>query len=542
MRRWRRWTLRTRLAVTASVLTAVALVAANGAGLVLLKSYLMDRVDQQLATGVWAGPLDKAAVSRLVREASEVSQDAVIGGSAALDGRFGSRSHLYMVGNDGSVRGLPGGQGAAGPRLPAPAELAEHSGKGPFSVPGQDGGADWRLSVQTSDDGATHLVVAVSLANVDATFRRLLVIDAVVMSVVLGVLSAAAWFLVRVGLRPLTRMETIADGIAGGDFARRVEDADPHTEPGRLGLALNAMLARVEDEITARRESEARLRRFLSDVSHELRTPLTTIRGFAELRRRSGVPDEALARIEAEAARMGVLVDDLLQLARLDERPELRFAPVDLLEVAADLVRDLHIRQPARTVRLTALDEDEPLFEPVVLDGDDLRLRQAVSNLLANAVRHTPPDAAVTVRVGFAAPARLRPAVSGAGRPLPVDVPVAVVEVADEGPGVPDTHAPHVFDRFFRGTSATGGGGGSGLGLAITAALADAHGGRVELVVGDVELAESANVSAHRGGSATPLAPSPRAPVPAAASPGATFRLLLPARVAGPDDSQAPLS
>jgi hypothetical protein len=199
-------------------------------------------------------------------------------------------------------------------------------------------------------------------------------------------------------------MEATADAIAAGDFRRGVEGTDPHTEPGRLGRAMNAMLGRVEAEISRRTASEQRLRRFLADASHELRTPLTSIRGFAELSRRGGDRTDALRRIEAEAARMGVLVEDLLLLARLDESRELQRRPVDLLELAADLVRDLHARSPGRDVRLAG-----PI-RPVVVPGDPLRLRQVLGNLLANADRHTPPDARITVRVDALAPARLGPA------------------------------------------------------------------------------------------------------------------------------------
>ena len=177
--------------------------------------------------------------------------------------------------------------------------------------------------------------------------------------------------------------------------------ADPHTESGRLGTALNVML-------DARSASERRLRRFLADASHELRTPLTSIQGFAELYRRGGAPpgpalDEAMGRIEGEVSRMRLLVNDLLLLARLDEERPLDRHPVDLLAVAADTVRDAHVRVPTRFVRLAGLDDSAETFEPVTVLGDESRIRQVVTNLVANALQHTPDDCSVVVRVGAAA-------------------------------------------------------------------------------------------------------------------------------------------
>src|SRR5206468_804475 len=181
----------------------------------------------------------------------------------------------------------------------------------------------------------------------------LALINAAVSAIVLVLIALAAGMVVRVGLRPLTRMEETAAEIAGGDLSRRVADADPHTESGRLGSALNTMLSRIEAAVADRAESERRLRQFLADAAHEIRTPLTSIQGFAELYRRGGAPpgpalDEAMGRIEADVSRMRLLVNDLLLLARLDEERPLERARVDLLAVAADAVRDAHVRVPAR--------------------------------------------------------------------------------------------------------------------------------------------------------------------------------------------------
>ncbi|NGO14592.1 HAMP domain-containing histidine kinase [Streptomyces sp. HC44] len=497
-RHWRHWTLRARLALAATGLAALALLAANATGLVLLENYLINRVDRNLAAdgskGSGGAPPDAAAQELFAQRLGRAEDEATF--LTFLAERFGGEFRIYVYSGAGNTRtGIPQAPEGPDPRLPERDALAARDGD-VFTVPGESG-ADWRVSVH--DAGESLMVTAVSLADVEETTDRLLLIDALVMTMVLALLAGVATLVVRGGLRPLTRMEATADAIAAGDFRRRVDGTDPHTEPGRLGWAMNAMLGRVEREIAARTASEQRLRRFLADASHELRTPLTSIRGFAELSRRGGDRTDALRRIEAEAARMGVLVEDLLLLARLDEQRDLEQRPVDLLELAADVVRDLHARSPERDVCLTGA------MRPVVVEGDPLRLRQVLANLLANAERHTPAGARITVRVDVAAPGGLGPAVAAAGDPLPSVVPAALVEVADTGPGVPVEHAPYVFERLYRADTARsrdgrgdgGSGGGSGLGLSIVAALAGAHGGRVDL---------------------------------AADRPGAVFRLLLPLR------------
>ncbi|MEO3753443.1 HAMP domain-containing sensor histidine kinase [Streptomyces sp. B6B3] len=483
----RRLTLRTRLVLITAVLCSLGLLAANAAGLVLLRTYLMDRVDAQFTDGSEAGRLGSGDGLNAAELADLIRTD--LADNLLLNERFGQEVRLYLFDDAGELlASLPATPTTPDPELPGPEELADRVGEGPFTVGGRGvGGHDWRVHVRESSDGGL-VVSAASLAEVDSTLNRLLVIDAVVTGVVVLLLGLAGAWMIRLGLRPLTRMEATAGEITAGDLARRVPgaDSDPRTESGRLGQAMNAMLDRVEAEVTARRRSERRLRRFLSDASHELRTPLTSIRGFAELSRRGGDRDEALVRIEAEARRMGVLVEDLLLLARLDQRPRLDRGPVDLLELAADVVGAVRVQAPDRDVSLTGRDGPP---EPVTVLGDALRLRQVVSNLLANALRHTPPDASITVRVGRAA-AAAGAAPSG-----------AVVEVSDTGPGIPPEHVPHVFDRRYRVPRAGGAAGdgheatareareapeaelgaGLGLGLSIASALTAAHGGRIEL-------------------------------------------------------------
>ncbi len=318
-------------------------------------------------------------------------------------------------------------------------------------------GGPFRLNDGTTLQGTA--VVAISLADVHATLHRLLLVELLVTLSVLAAVGALAWWLIRVGLRPLTEMEGAAADIAAGDLSRRIETTDEHTEVGRLGGALNVMLEKIEEAFAERGASEARLRRFVADASHELRTPLTSIRGYAELFRRGARshPDDlekSMQRIEDESARMGILVDDLLLLARLDHGPKLDHGPVDLSVVANDAVNDARVVQSDRPIDVAA-------DGPAIIDGDDARLRQVAANLMSNALEHTPPRTPVHVRV-------MR------------DGDHVVLEVADEGPGLDEEHAAKVFDRFFRVDPARArDNGGAGLGLAIVSAIVEAHGGTV---------------------------------------------------------------
>jgi two-component system OmpR family sensor kinase len=344
-------------------------------------------------------------------------------------------------------------------QTPAEPDLPRDLSPGaPRTVPAESGGTHFRALASPVPGGS--VVVAIPLTDVDETLDRLLVVEALVIAgvlVLLGIL--AAWF-VRLGLRPLDRMATTAGIIAGGDLSRRVSPATPRTEVGRLGLALNAMLDRLEEAFAKRQESEDRLRRFLSDASHELRTPLASIRGYAELFRMGAArePDEvekAMRRIEEEAARMGVLVEDLLALARLDELREPVRQPVDIGTVARDAVDDARAMAPDRDFRLAA-----PPGASV--RADQHQLRQVLANLLRNAIVHTPAGTPVEVDVGHA---------GGDVR----------VRVRDHGPGLPaGADSDAVFDRFWRAEGGRERGkAGAGLGLAIVAGIVAAHGGRV---------------------------------------------------------------
>jgi two-component system, OmpR family, sensor kinase len=327
------------------------------------------------------------------------------------------------------------------------------------TVGARNGDDDFRVAAVTPPGGFGSLVVAVPLSDAQDTLAQLTLIEAIVTAAVLAALAALAWWVLRIGLRPLEEMEQTAGEIAAGDLSRRVEPANGATEVGRLGLALNAMLGQIEEAFAQRQASENRMRRFLADASHELRTPLTSIRGYAEVFRTGAAsePDEverAMRRIEQESERMGGLINDLLTLARLDEVREPLREPVDLAELVGEACEDARAASADRTITLTAPGSLE-------LPGDDDQLRQVVANLLRNAVTHTPAGTPIEVSLERAAGS-------------------ATLRVRDHGPGLPDGVGDQVFERFWRrGGARERNGRGAGLGLAIVSAIVSAHGGEV---------------------------------------------------------------
>jgi two-component system OmpR family sensor kinase len=467
----RPWTLRARLVVALLAVAAVGLAAVGGVSLLLLRQSLIDRIDDQLRTSI-----------RPLLRAEQFPGGGRRAGPPGAPGDF----RVQFFSPDGVLLdeiGRPTDD-RSGPGLgvfDSPAYLT--SAGLPFDAPDVTGGSDWRSLAAVRGNG-TIVVVSISLGTVDATVSRLLGIEAAVGFGVLLLAGVVSTAVVRVGMRPLSRIEETAEAIAAGDLERRVESTDRHTETGRLGAALNTMLGRITSALRQRQVSEDRLRRFVGDASHELRTPLTSIRGFAELYRSGGATtrkdvDRLMGRIESEAIRMGSLVEDLLLLARLDHERPLDLAEVDLVALASDAVHDAMATSPNHPVKL-----DAPA-EPVRIIADSDRLRQVLANLLANAVRHTPARTPILVRVGWsrASHAPGTPPPAAAGRDLPYGTRVAVLEVDDDGPGVPPDQAARVFDRFYRvDAGRTRDRGGAGLGLAITAALVEAHDGRIELL------------------------------------------------------------
>jgi len=461
--------LRGRLLAATLVLVAAGLVAADLATWLALRAFLVDRVDQQLGA-------TRRQVEEVVRRGGvdALARAERPGGPMPL----AVSPSTYVQVRDASNRQVvelvpgPGLTHEVTPDLPAtlPVSLAGPDGAGErvstFTVGGR-GRHRGPYRVQAAalrgrgfpGDGGLLVAVALPLSEVFQTLGRLVVIEVLVTVAVLVGVSLLAAHLVRVGLRPLDEIAATAGAIAAGDLGRRVGRAEPRTEVGRLGLALNWMLGQIEAAFAERRASEARLRRFVADASHELRTPLTSIRGYAELFRRGADARPAdlattMRRIEDEAERMSVLVDELLLLARLDQGRPLERDPVDLSSVAADAVEEARVIEPDRPVTLA-------VAGPVVVVGDEHRLRQVAANLLANVRMHTPSG--TPVRVGVTAVGEW-----------------AVLEVADRGPGLTAEQAGRVFERFYRtDPSRSRAKGGVGLGLSIVAAIIEAHGGRV---------------------------------------------------------------
>ena len=462
-----RLSLRTKLVVALLLLVAIGLAASGVVAAAALRGYLVDRVDNQLRQ-----------VSQSFHHEGGVPPPGDPDNGAGIDRRGPSQFYIGVVDASGSVSSIRDeqfGVAQSSPHLPPASSLSAAARSGdPFTVRASRGDGSWRaVLVPTAGGGA--LLVAQSLTDVDHTVSRLESLELVIGLAVLVVLAALGSLLVRRSLRPLTDVEHTAAAIAAGDLSQRVPSGDPRTEVGRLSAALNGMLAQIEhafgeqraSEASARR-SESKMRQFVADASHELRTPLTSIRGFAELFRQGALGDQqdlevALGRIESEAKRMGVLVDDLLLLARLDQQRPLERKPVDLLALARDAVKDASVVAPDRTVRLEVAQDSA-----LLVIGDELRLRQVLGNLVGNALQHTPAGTPVTVRV------RTEPNGSK---------PWAVLDVADQGPGLTDDQAEHVFERFYRVDSARTreGEGGAGLGLSIVNGIAAAHGGRAEV-------------------------------------------------------------
>ncbi|MDX8051137.1 HAMP domain-containing sensor histidine kinase [Lentzea sp. BCCO 10_0798] len=319
-------------------------------------------------------------------------------------------------------------------------------------TPGEHVTVGSRRVVMRQFDGA-ELVAAVDQSEVDRAVDDLRVAFLLISLGALILVGMAGYALVRASTRALEEVEQVAGEIAAGDLSRRVPVRRPGSEVGRLASALNTMLGQIEAAFAVRVSSENRMRQFVADASHELRTPLTSIRGYAELYRQGAATDavEVLRRVEDHAVRMGVLVDDLLQLARLDSSQPLVLSTVDLVVPVNDAVVEVRAHETNRLVSL------ELPAGPVPVEADEARVRQILTNLLDNALIHTP-----------------------AGSPIEVRLTAGSIVVADHGPGLTPEQAARVFERFYRADPARGPGG-SGLGLSIVAALVAAHGWRIEL-------------------------------------------------------------
>ena len=486
--------LRLRLLLAVGAIAIVALVVADFATYSALRTSLYNQVDQELAQHR-PGPAISVATGNVVCNTPQSGSG--LGGFNSIDnggGPGGAGGELPGGGEGGpNVTGFlysavvktsgsvlddlvcPAyvGKTAYRPQLPDPitgfttqpdgTEVAYFTAGSTAS-----GGPAFRVRAVKAQNGAV-LVDAQPLVDQNSTLHTLFLTELAVTAGALVLALAGGWWLVRLGLRPLEDVERTADSIAAGDLDQRVPGADQATEVGRLARALNVMLERIQAAFSARvasesrlRENEQHLRQFVADASHELRTPIAAVSAYAELFERGGSQhSEDLPRIvsgiRTETARMDRLVNDLLTLARLDEGVPMEMAPVELVSLASEAVRTAAAVGPQWPVQFSAT-------RPIEVNGDRDRLRQVLDNLLANIRAHTPEGTTATVHVDQIGDQ-------------------AQIEVRDTGPGMLDSDAQRVFERFFRADPARARTrGGSGLGLSIVAAIVAAHGGTVSAV------------------------------------------------------------
>ena len=471
---WANSSLRNRLTIGVLVLSAIGFVGAGVGSQALLRNYLIHQVDDQLLSVV-AGTqerLDRAGIARDEDGDEERSAQSVtplnrvpttisvtvldpfgnlIGG---IGGDFNSNKITDYV------KGLLPGQ-------------VEAYGSKPFTI--EAPGADFRVATTVLPSSLGSVIVAQSLADFDKTTHQIAVVFLIIGGLVLLFIAFASRQVIKVGMRPLEKIEETAEKIAAGDLSARLDNFEPDTEVGRLSTSLNIMLSRIEEAFDARMRSEDKLRRFVADASHELRTPLTAIRGFAELHRQGAVPEgektnELISRIEKESMRMGYLVEDLLMLARMDQSRELVITDVDLTALLHEAVASAQVAGPDHVITSN-------ISAGVTTKGDADKIYQVVTNLLANARAHTPAGTAITVSAYK----------EGA------DV---FVTVADNGPGLSPEDQARIFERFYRvdASRQRNSKDGSGLGLSIVDAVMRAHGGEVTVAS---ELGKGATFTLH---------------------------------------------
>ena len=453
------WSLRTRLlAVVLALLSVVSLVI-GVVSVLALRSYLIDQLDEKVASASerTRGFIESPINSEFGPLGPGQGEGTVI--ARLRDGQFtGAPLVLTRFGQQGQVAGNPA------VLRTVKADRKAHT----LDLGGELG--HYRVRAETLRDG-TVAVTGLPMDDISDTVFRLAAIITAVTVAGLALAAGVGAAIVRLTLRPLRRVAATATQVATMPLDRgevalavRVPDTDPRTEVGQVGAAINNMLGHVGAALNARQASETRVRRFVADASHELRTPLAAIRGYAELSRRSQEPvpadvAHAMSRVESQAVRMTGLVEDLLLLASLDSGRQLVREPVDLTQVLIGAVGDAHAAGPSHVWRL-----DVP-EEPITVIGENARLTQVVTNLLANARTHTPPGTEVTVRLRTEGTAPHS---------------TAVITVADNGPGIAPDLLPEVFERFARGDSSRSRAAGStGLGLAIVAAVVAAHNGTV---------------------------------------------------------------
>ena len=437
--------IRRRLVIGVTATVAIAILLASWLVVTTLERQLIDNIDAEFSNGSVNVDLRDQLLDRGP-------------GPDRLDER---RTALVRYGPDGSIEAsVPSGPADDPDPLPDGSD-AESDVRRIQTVSSSDDGPRYRAVVLPNRDGGWTLVGR-SLAEVDETLADARRIQLLVGLAAIAVVGGLCLLQIRRAFSPIDGMIDTAGRIAGGDLTERTTVEDPDTEVGQLGTALNQMLDRIESAVAEKTESEERMRRFVADASHDLRTPLTSVRGYADLYRQGATDPESVApgmeRIEAEATRMSRLVDDLMLLARLDQRRAPAAEPVDLGRVAGDAVDAIRVVDGERTYDLDVAADD-----PTTIAGDRDQLRQVFDNLLTNARTHTPVGTTVAITV------------SG-------DDDTVTVEVVDDGPGFRPDDRTRAFDRFWRATRSDENPlDGSGLGLSIVASIVEAHGGTVDL-------------------------------------------------------------
>lgn len=465
------WTLRRRLTVTMAGLLVVAAALIGVVSVLSLRTFLVDRLDSQLNNAVirTTEAVTDGTPMRQGRNDGDFDHDDRPSNALLAPGQAAGTLVALVAADGTATAGILNERGDV--RLVNVGDISNFTtvkiSREPSTIHVK-GSQDYRaIAVNTTGDA--KLVIALPMTEVNAASAQLITVILLVTAFGVGAVIVAGRLLIRFELRPLDRVADSATRVAElpldkGDvnLAERVseEDTDPRTEVGRVGSAFNHMLGHISRAFAARQASEEKVRRFVADASHELRTPLASIRGYAELTRRSGaeLPEDvrhSLNRIESEATRMTGLVEDLLLLARLDEGRELQNSPVDLSRIIVDAVSDAHAAGPDHR-----WDMELP-EEPLQVIGDQARLHQVVVNLLANARVHTPAGSTVQVV-------------------LEKQDDNVLLKVIDNGPGIPQEQMPELFERFTRGdASRTRATGSTGLGLAIVNAVVQAHHGSV---------------------------------------------------------------
>ena len=453
--------LRTQLVLVTSVLIALAIAVTSLVAISALRAQMVHQLDEEM----------KASSSSLVSSVgtSQTRQDGAVGSY-----------RVYVLDQHGNVLYSIAGADQQAENEPVltgwDSEKVKKYHETGTTVNSRTGSNDWRImpiSLESSTNGqASSMVIALPLKQTNQVVALVGVLTFAFGLATLAAAIAMTWVIVTRTFEPLARVEQTAAKIAAGDLSQRIEDYNPSNEIGNLAISLNTMLAQIESSFNAQAKSEAKMRRFVGDASHELRTPLVSIRGYSELYRQGALPNgeavaTAMGRIESESKRMGQLVEDLLTLARIDERRESKLAPFDLFHLAVDASNDAYATSPDREVSLVGLTDDvAPTSAPVI--GDESRMRQVVANLLTNAMRYTPAGTPLEIAVG------VREDVPG--------YPLSVIEVRDHGPGIHGEDRERVFERFYRtDTSRSRETGGTGLGLSIVAAILEQHDGSVHI-------------------------------------------------------------